>query len=336
MCSLLCCDLVMVENLKPGEEAGRNSDDAANVERREIDDDRCIILGTGSPDVCHILPLSINTKEESRVLFWRFLGPASKFCYSNMPQWIDKPIDTNIEVDDDDDTEEDDDAMDRDTSEEDDEPSPVEQFTILCRKAFASKIRGSDRSWNMIYLNAQLHRWWGQALFGLKPLGIDGKFKDKSDGDEVQDKKPTIYTRIKLQWYWMPRTSCRDNSLLVISKDTSAQEISARVGRTYGDLEEPTDMSTNPVFAPDRQSSISHHVQTGDIFYAEVQPRHAERMLAAFQIKWTAVKILAMAGGAESLRDVGDHPDYLDENLNWIGHYKMGLTIPQLMKEWDA
>ena len=125
----------------------------------------------------------------------------------------------------------------------------------------------------------------------------------------------------------------RQNDLLRgISEDVSPQELSSTVGKTYGDLD-LTD-SLNPVFALDRRSSISHHVQTGDIVYVKVEPRYAERMLAAFRIQWAAINILAMAGGAESLDDVGDHPDYLDENLNWLGD--SGLTIPELFKEWDA
>jgi len=40
-----------------------------------------------------------------------------------------------------------------------------------------------------------------------------------------------------------------------------------------------------------------------------------------------------MAGGAELLDHVGDHPNYLDKILNWLGH--RGVTIPELIKEWE-
>ena len=42
-------------------------------------------------------------------------------------------------------------------------------------------------------------------------------------------------------------------------------------------------------------------------------------MLAAFKLQWATIMIYSIAGGAESLKDVGDDPDYLDENLEWLG-----------------
>jgi hypothetical protein len=42
-------------------------------------------------------------------------------------------------------------------------------------------------------------------------------------------------------------------------------------------------------------------------------------MVTAFELQWASIKIYSIAGGAEALKDVGDHPDYLDEDLEWIG-----------------
>ena len=162
-----------------------------------------------------------------------------------------------------------------------------------------------------------------------EPTGEEATHVDCGQGTEVVPGFFCCGFELKLQFHWMPR---QNDLLRGISDDVSPQELSTTVGKTYGDLD-LTD-SLNPVFALDRRSSISHHVQTGDILYVKVEPRYAERMLAAFRIQWAVIKILAMAGGAESLDDVGDHPDYLDENLNWLGD--SGLTIPELFKEWDA
>lgn len=57
-------------------------------------------------------------------------------------------------------------------------------------------------------------------------------------------------------------------------------------------------------------------LETGDIFHVKAEFRYADRMLAALQIQWAAINILAMVRGTEPLDGVGDQPDYLDENLN--------------------
>ena len=100
------------------------------------------------------------------------------------------------------------------------------------------------------------------------------------------------------------------------------------LGTTYGDLD-----PRNPVFAESRQLSLCHHLRTGDIFRVKVELRLAERMLIAFKLQWATIKIYAIAGGAESLKDVGDHPDYLDENLEWLGCPQPSLR--ELVEQWE-
>ncbi|KAK0753546.1 hypothetical protein B0T18DRAFT_397130 [Schizothecium vesticola] len=317
--------------LKPGVILDRDED--AKAERRMLDQNRCVILGTGNPEVCHIVPFSIGSNEEHRRKFRDYLGPGISCIFSETPTWVDGPPDTGLHSifseDAGEDDEMEDDLIREDDEMEDDiinEEPPSNLFAIRCRKIFTSKIGVSNKSWNEICLNRQLHNWWGRGFFAFKPLGIDGKFQVTLTSPKGHS---ITYTQLKLQFHWMPR---QNDLLRGISEDVSPQELSSTVGKTYRDLD-LTD-SLNPVFALDRRSSISHHVQTGDIVYVKVEPRYAERMLAAFRIQWAAIKILAMAGGAESLDDVGDHPDYLDENLNWLGD--SGLTIPELFKEWDA
>jgi len=322
---------------KSGEEINRGKQE--KDERRLLDHTRCIILGTGNPEVCHIVPFSVNSKEDQQRKFKGYLGPAIFCIFTETLQWVDEPPeispdnnspedsvkDDEIEVDEEDDEIE--------VDEEDDEmeievignESPSTLFAIFCRKIFASKAGISDKSWNEICLNRQLHDWWGQGFFALKPLGIDGKFQSKATNKKGH---VTTYTRVKVQFHWMPRYT---NLAHTISEGITPRALSSLVGKTFGDLDLTDD--SNPVFALDRKVSVSHLVETGDIFYLKVELRYADRMLAALQIQWAAIKILAMAGGAESLDDVGDHPDYLDENLNWLGH--RGVTIPELIKEWE-
>lgn len=306
-----------------GEEVDRSN--KAKDERRMLDGNRCIILGSGRPDVCHILPFSLNAKEEQRRKLRGYLGPAIFCIFSETPKWVDGPAEispdnlpegseTGSEMEVDDDAE----IVDVISKE-----SPDTLFAIFCRKIFASRTGVSDKAWNEICLSPQLHDWWGQGFFALEPLGVDGKFQSQVTNDEGH---VTTYTRIKVQFHWMPR---HNDLSRTISQGISAEALSSLVGKTFGDLDRTDD--SNPVFKLDRNVSLSHWVETGDIFYVKVEFRCADRMLAAFQIQWAAINILAMAGGAAALDDVGDHPDYLDEDLHWLGDLKMS----ELMKEWE-
>jgi len=86
------------------------------------------------------------------------------------------------------------------------------------------------------------------------------------------------------------------------------------------------------VFAEDRQLSPCHHLQTGDIFYGNVEEDQAEHMLIAFNLQWEAIKLYAIAEGAESLVGVADHPQYLDSELEWIG--RPLPTIWEMLDSW--
>lgn len=156
-------------------------------------------------------------------------------------------------------------------------------------------------------MDAQLHKWWREGFFAFDPLSIDHDFIFKDD--------TKTYTRIKLQFHWMPRRKDPDAKAppLKISKLSQSREaLSAMLGKTYGDLD-----PNNPIFAEDRQVSVCHHLRTGDIFYVKVEHRLADRMLTPFKLQWAVIKIYAVAGGVESLRDVGEHLAFLGPDLEW-------------------
>ncbi|KAK4443777.1 hypothetical protein QBC34DRAFT_385981 [Podospora aff. communis PSN243] len=85
-----------------------------------------------------------------------------------------------------------------------------------------------------------------------------------------------------------------DNNLvadmLKISRASQSREaLTGIIGAAYGDLD-----PTNPI---------------------TVQKQYTLGMFTALKLQFAFVKIFGLAGGEEALKDVGDWPDYLDEDL---------------------
>lgn len=222
------------------------------VEKRlNLDQNSCIILKTGDPEVCHIVPFSANAKEDKRKIL--------ELCFC---ETISLLVEGN--------------------------PFGKEK---QARDLFTSRVGVSDKKWNLVSLERQLHTWWGNFYFGLECLGT---ISAPGDPDDI--------ATLKLKFHWMPR---RDQPLEPLGR--TKQEFLGMFRDTYGN---PS--SGSPVFAAARPVS-GRNIRTGDIFYVDIQTRHVHKMKLAFDIQWAIIKIAAMAGGAEALELVGDEPEYLDE-----------------------
>ena len=222
-------------------------DNNEKAERARLDKHRCVVLGTGNAEICHIIPFSANSKEEYRVRLRKYFGPVLPFMFSDALEQHDDSGDDS-----------EDDEMDVDSGDLD----PLTEFTIQCRDVFASKPGISDRAWNQISLNRQLHKWWSEGFLAFEPLYIDYGFTFMSDTPPVGT--PKTFTRIKLQFRWMPRRKNPGSEappLEISKKSQNRESLSSILGKTYGDLD-----PANPVFAENRQISICHYLQTGDIF----------------------------------------------------------------------
>ncbi|KAK3358212.1 hypothetical protein B0T25DRAFT_178189 [Lasiosphaeria hispida] len=202
-----------------------------------LDNHRCVVLGTGNPQICHIVPFSINDKEKSQVKFRKYLAMAATCIHYERPELASdlNTVTEDIDVSDveenstDDDMDEDSDLMGKTRDDNEDMPEPIDLWAIHCHKLFSSKIGVSDRSWNEISLNGQLHIWWSLAYFAFKPLGIDGTITKGLDPSGITKH----YTRVKLQFHWMLRRKDIDSiaTPLDVSTNTRPQDFRIDIKR---------------------------------------------------------------------------------------------------------
>ncbi|PTB49664.1 hypothetical protein M431DRAFT_126057 [Trichoderma harzianum CBS 226.95] len=124
-----------------------------------------------------------------------------------------------------------------------------------------------EESWNMICLHPLLRMWWSECLFGLKCLGVD------SNGEHFT---------VKIQFHWMPMNSVRPHQL----------------------VEPPYDKATSAMLesmASDVQEGYFHGLKSGQIFEIQLPSEEdAEKMKAALDVQWVAVRLAALSGAARS------------------------------------
>ena len=310
------------------------SDNLKEREKRKmLDKHRCILLGTGHPEVCHIVPWSTNSEERHRERMYKYFSSAIATLFSPDRARNDVIYTRPDEGGDDDDV-----LM----GDDDDEvvappvnPRASYQHRLMLdsRTYFASKVGVSDRAWNAALMNGLNHTLWGEGYFALKPISIEPCPAGTYPEDDVRPsrkaksiERPT-YSRVKVQFYWMLRRGDypEKTPLLDLESLKTPGGVRSMLGRTYGDAD-----PNNPVYAQHRAVSLNHMIQTGDVFYVPVETRYAHRMFLAFTIQWYAIRVFSLAGGAESLEDVDDDPEYLDANLLWP---ETALSMEDLLED---
>jgi len=149
------------------------------------------------------------------------------------------------------------------------------------QRLLANGLGCSDKSWNMICLNRQLHFWWAEARFGLKCLGI-------TRHDELN-------SRIQVQFYWLPRHNGNP-------KEYARLEVNEVQEMLQGSR--PCSISASRV-------ESNRSIVSGQIFEMTMEHEEAANMKLMVDVQWALIRIAAMSGaaGAPELLDDPRDPD---------------------------
>lgn len=156
----------------------------------------------------------------------------------------------------------------------------------------------SDRSWNMICLNRQLHAWWGRGYFAFKCLGVTPV--EVGGGDSGL---PSI---VELQFHWMP--------LQPTGKATDGQWM--QDVPNDGRREWVRDWEQSPRYGGGGAVAAAHAttsrlVQTGHVIcIAMPSLEDGLRMKSMIDIQWACIRMASMSGAA------GD-PEFIFHRRDW-------------------
>jgi len=160
----------------------------------------------------------------------------------------------------------------------------------------------SDRTWNMISMNKQMHDWWSNARFGLKCLGI------YPDGEDIWV--------VRLQFHWMKRQDMRDPYREITLTAEEVKKFIEGLTTYYDDADKHDDESEAAASAADARSNWA--LRSGRIFQIRMGPgeepemtaqRMAEKMKAMLDFQWNCIRISVMSGAAGS-------PEFLEDDNN--------------------
>ncbi|KAM7202428.1 hypothetical protein V8F33_002836 [Rhypophila sp. PSN 637] len=237
-------------------------------EHINLDNEACIISGTSHFDVCHVVPHSAN-KPKARWFVQK--------CLRGMMSFVDEDYHK---------------ATMRDEI----------KWDKNIQRTFGPDVGISDRLWNLVCLDNQLHEFWGKTCFALKCLGIieaghlvtEGlTTKDLIDEDNQDD----TMVHLKLQFHWMPK---RISKALLKPKERTKEAVLGQFDGTWGN---PKDPAPRVAF----YRSNGRLLRSGDIIRVAVKRRHCQKLKLAFDVQWALTKICALAGGADVLDEESPH-----------------------------
>ncbi|KAJ4861529.1 HNH endonuclease domain-containing protein [Trichoderma breve] len=150
-----------------------------------------------------------------------------------------------------------------------------------------SKNRGwSDKAWNMLCLNRQLHAWWAEGYFALKYLGTIEESKEASI--------------VQVQFHWMPRNGldCQQNCTIPEALEAMRRTVSDDNG-----------------FIKASRASSGRSLATGQVFDIPVHPDDAPNMKIMIDLQWAIIRVAALSGAAGYIDELDkEYRDPWDED----------------------
>lgn len=167
---------------------------------------------------------------------------------------------------------------------------------------------GSDHVWNTICMSPLLHKWWSQAFFGLKCLGI----LPTDEGTSI----------VEVQFQWMPRSKRNPMASCSLTEENDMKMID--------EVKAFTDGGSLPVIPEHSRLDLNCPLLSGHTFHVEMPPEDAERFKDMLDLQWVCIVIAALSGAAGRPHLLPDHPRWGDpgmRTLAWVEQQMLDESV---------
>lgn len=186
----------------------------------------------------------------------------------------------------------------------------------------SGELGGSDKAWNMLSLNTQLHRYWGKAYFGLRWVGVEDYPLEPVPGTREVPRGEAVeegerYATFRVEWHWLPDgildalrsysylpkgEKCNARRLLDLD---SSEAIESIVHSLRGPISRPNLISTKGATARDENG---HLLESGRVLSLKVDSKDIDKMKVIIEAQWLAVQIAALSGAGEVADELDKDP----------------------------
>lgn len=185
------------------------------------------------------------------------------------------------------------------------------------------ELGASDKSWNMISFNTQLHRYWDKAYFGLKWMGVVGTSETDVVGLEgASEMKATEarkeYESFRVQWHWLPDRipdalqshlirpegeRCDARSLVDLDSEEALHSVKSSLRTAI--TQQRSLFSTKGAMARDENGRI---IESGRELILKVEAKDLDKIKTIIEAQWLAIQMAALSGAAEMADDLDKRP----------------------------
>ncbi|KAJ4271932.1 hypothetical protein NW762_000641 [Fusarium torreyae] len=146
---------------------------------------------------------------------------------------------------------------------------------------------GSDKYWNMLCLNRQLHFWWAQKFLAFKCLGITSGTNNTST--------------VEFQFNWMLRDKRNPKQEMQLYGDNNDFMKMVERVKDFNAEGNPAHVSLDKlgqVAATRVDSGIP--IRSGHVFYVVMPDKDALKFKAMMDLQWACIVVAGMSGAAGS------------------------------------
>ncbi|KAF5021711.1 hypothetical protein F66182_6238 [Fusarium sp. NRRL 66182] len=187
-------------------------------------------------------------------------------------------------------------------------------FASLYLPLLANKddLGASDRVWNMVCLNHQLHFWWSKGYFAFKCLGVEPvESGEDEQGDDM---------RVDLQFQWMPKLIEWFGQEVQLSGRGNNFDAFIDQLHNHHDAGHPAAIPTKGNV--EAKLSSGEPLESGHVFCVHMKKEEAAKFKDMIDLQWACIQLFAMCGaaGLDLLPDDDKDPDVgrVERTEQWI------------------